>query len=194
MTLRYDTRSRVSTYTQSWVSNADPDFGVFESIATTTVGATSVTTISFGDIPQTYKHLHLRVMAKGNLATAAYSCGMRFNSDSGTNYSYHRLSGNGAAASSAGSHPQANVFFEATGTTLSNIFAVSTIDILDYTNTNKYKTTRILGGYDSNGGGALGLYSSVWSNTAAITNISFSTIGYGDWLQYSSFALYGIKG
>ena len=47
MTLRYDSRSRVSTYTQSWVSNADPDFGVFESIATTTVGVGGQTTITF---------------------------------------------------------------------------------------------------------------------------------------------------
>ena len=46
MTLRYDSRSRVSTYTQSWVSNADPDFGAYESIATTTVGAGGQTTIT----------------------------------------------------------------------------------------------------------------------------------------------------
>jgi hypothetical protein len=166
----------------------------FESIATTTVGAGGQTTVTFSSIPSTYKHLQLRVMAKGNLATTVYSAGMLFNSDSGSNYSYHKITGNGSSASPAGSSPQANVFFDTTGTTVTNIFAVSIIDILDYANTNKYKTVRVLGGFDSNGAGVVGLQSSVWSNTAAITNISFSTIGYGDWLQYSQFALYGIKG
>jgi hypothetical protein len=166
----------------------------FDSIATVTVGSTSQTTITFSDIPQTYKHLQLRIMAKGNLATTVYSVGMRFNSDSGTNYSYHRLTGNGSSASSTGSYPQSTIYFDATGTTATNIFAASMIDIVDYTNTNKYKTVKTLGGYDNNGAGSVGLQTSVWSSTAAITNISFTTVGYGDWLQYSQFALYGIKG
>jgi len=168
--------------------------GSYESIATTTVGSTSQTTVTFSSIPSTYKHLQVRFMAKGNFAANYYSTAMRFNSDSGSNYSYHALSGNGSSVSASGSYPQANVFFTVAGTNPTNIFGIGVIDILDYANTNKYKTVRTLNGIDTNGDGVVRLESSVWSNTAAITNISFTTAGYGDWLQYSSFALYGIKG
>jgi hypothetical protein len=168
--------------------------GDYESIATTTVGAGGQTTVTFSGIPATYKHLQLRIISRGNFAANSYSTIMRFNSDSGTNYSYHRLGGDGSSASVTGSYPQANVFFSSAGTNVANAFAPAIIDILDYANTNKYKTTRILGGIDFNGSGTVELLSSSWSNTSAITTIALSTGGFGDWLQYSSFALYGIKG
>ena len=66
MTLRYDSRSRVSTYTQTWVSNADPDFGAFESIATTLVSS-AVSSVTFSSIPQTYKHLQIRSLRERHL-------------------------------------------------------------------------------------------------------------------------------
>jgi hypothetical protein len=74
-----------------------------------------------------------------------------------------------------------------------NMFGAGVIDILDYADTNKYKTCRLLGGQDLNGGGRVYSMSSNWQKTAAITQIdlSFET---GNCMQYSSFALYGIKG
>jgi hypothetical protein len=71
------------------------------------------------------------------------------------------------------------------------MFGALVIDILDYTNTNKNTTIRSLGGYDANGSGYLQLESMLWNNTAAINQI---VLGTGGWAQYSSFALYGIKG
>jgi hypothetical protein len=193
MVLRYDSRSRVSTYTQSWVSNADPDFGAYESIGTITLSS-ATTVVSFVSLPQTYKHLQVRLLTKANLATNYFSAVMRLNSDSGSNYSYHQMSGNGASTSSSGSYPQASVFFNTAGSNNASVFCANVIDILDYTNTNKYKTVRVFGGLDTNGAGTVGMSSSVWSNTAAVTGLLFSSDGYGDWLQYSLFALYGIKG
>jgi hypothetical protein len=73
-----------------------------------------------------------------------------------------------------------------------NMFGAGVIDILDYANTNKYKTSRLLGGEDLNGSGRVYLMSSNWQKTTAITQIdlSFET---GNCMQYSQFALYGIK-
>jgi hypothetical protein len=64
---------------------------------------------------------------------------------------------------------------------------------LDYTNTNKNKVYRTLGGFDANGSGEQGLFSGLWMSTSAITSIDLITNS-GSWTSSSSFALYGIKG
>ena len=64
-------------------------------------------------------------------------------------------------------------------------------DILDYIDTNKYKTIRSLGGNDNNAAqGAVAFRSNNWRNTSAVTSIVLS----GSFAQYSHLALYGIKG
>jgi hypothetical protein len=72
-----------------------------------------------------------------------------------------------------------------------SVFGGIVIDILDYANTNKYKTMRTLSGYDANGSGNVGLFSGLWMNTAAVTSINLLTF-YDQYATYSSFALYGI--
>ena len=56
-------------------------------------------------------------------------------------------------------------------------FGTFIIDILDYANTNKYKTTRALAGYDGNGSGGPSLDSGNWRNTNAITSIKLFNDG-----------------
>ena len=120
---------------------------------------------------------------------------MRFNSDTGSNYAFHTLSGNGSTASATGSATQTsfNDFMRAASNSLTaGIFGVAVVDILDYANTNKYKTLRALQGGDSNGAGMVGITSGVWMSTAAISTITINPSG-GTAIQYSSFALYGIN-
>ena len=76
------------------------------------------------------------------------------------------------------------------------MFSAGVLDILDYANVNKYTTTRVLSGFNTNGsanGTAVFLSSGLWMSTSAVTSITLTgrstNIG-----QYSSFALYGIKG
>ncbi len=194
MTLRYDTRSRVSTYTQSWVSNADPDFGAFESIATTIVGSGGTSTITFGSIPSTYKHLQIRMINRGT-STSAFTILVRVNGDTGSNYANHFLEGNGASAVAGGSASQTyiNFYAQPKSDATANVFGAYIIDVLDYANTNKNKTFRHFGGYDANGSGYVDLDSGLWMSNSAITSIEFTT-GATSFAQYSHFALYGIKG
>ena len=196
MTLRYDTRSRVSTYTQSWVANADPDFGAYESIATTTLSS-STASVTFSSIPQTYKHLQLRLMARDTRTITGNPIDMYVNSDSTyTNYANHYLSGSGSSASSGGGQAASQFLpagVSAGASAGSNIFGVAVMDFLDYTNTNKYKTVRALSGYDNNGSGEADFLSGVWLNTSAITSILLYPRTSTNFVQYSSFALYGIK-
>jgi predicted patatin/cPLA2 family phospholipase len=74
-----------------------------------------------------------------------------------------------------------------------NIFGAGVIDILDYANTNKYKTVRALSGHDNNGSGYVNFESGLWMSTSAITSIKLFTAG-NVYAQYTQFALYGIKG
>ena len=174
--------------------------GAYDSIATTTVGSGGTSTITFSSIPSTYTHLQVRMMCKN---TSTPNTGdyvqMRFNSDSGMNYTYHRLKGDGATASAYGAATGTfdAVTLERIATSKSGfateLNGVVVCDILDYTNTNKNTTTRALGGYDNNGSGEILLMSSLWTNTAAITSITLTTPS-ANFTQYSSFALYGIKG
>ena len=170
----------------------------FESIATTTVGSGGASSITFSSIPSTYTHLQIRTMVKTNEGTTgATNIEMRFNSDTAGNYTRHYLFGNGSSANSGGG---GGASYLTTGSAaqggVANTFGVSVIDILDYANTNKYKTMRSLSGVDQNTSGSSfiwGAQSGVWLNTSAITSISLFSNS-SNLTQYSSFALYGIKG
>jgi hypothetical protein len=169
--------------------------GDFESIATTTVGSGGQATITFSDIPATYKHLQIRAISRLTNAIGATDVFLRFNSDSAANYSYHSLYGNGASALSVGGGGEANMYpFSTVGTTAgAGTFAVGVADILDYADTNKFKTLRALTGVDYNGAGQLILASGNWRSSSAITTITL-TSSTNTFAQYSQFALYGVKG
>ena len=176
-----------------------PAGGDYESISTVTVGAGGSSTITFSSIPSTYSHLQIRGISRVSTGggSGTVSLQLNFNSDTGTNYtSNHVLYGTGSSALAAASGTSmalgSIVNFPQSSAT-ANAFGVVVADILDYANTNKYKTVRGLGGYDGNDtNGIVTFRSFAWMNTAAISNITF-TSGSGDFAQYSSFALYGIK-
>ncbi len=163
----------------------------FDSIATATASGSSAV-LSFTSIPQTYTHLQLRIMG-GN---SGYACDMQFNSDTGSNYSCHRLTGNNGVSATAAATTNFGAirFAQWSGLYYSGSTVSATImDILDYTNTNKYKTTRDLTGYDTNSSGYIDFESGSWRSTAAITRIDL-TMATGNWVAGSQVALYGIKG
>jgi hypothetical protein len=159
----------------------------YESIATVNVGSGGVSSITFSSIPSTYQHLQIRALTVS--ASASSGSAIQFNSDTtSANYKYHSLYGTGSSATGTAGSPAYAPFFNGGAATTSPGSMV--LDILDYSNTNKYKTIRSLDGYDANGSGYLGLTSGLWMNTAAITSIKFDFA----YLQYASFALYGIRG
>ena len=73
-------------------------------------------------------------------------------------------------------------------------FGTFIVDILDYKDTNKYKTIRGLAGTDNNGSGSVYFSSGLWMSTSAITRIDLAPNAGTLFNQNSSFALYGIKG
>jgi hypothetical protein len=161
----------------------------FESIQTVTLGSAQ-SSISFSSIPSTYTHLQIRLLAATSIADRYFK--MQYNSDTGSNYNYHYLTGSGTAAS-AGAVTSSAWVTAGFGPNSISFFGASVVDILDYKDTNKFKTNRNLEGADMNGaGGYVGISSGCWRSTAAISSITL-TPSSGNFNQYSSFALYGIK-
>jgi hypothetical protein len=169
--------------------------GSYESIATVTVGSGGSGSVSFTSIPSTYTHLQVRWLARGTAGANTDVISLAINSDSGSNYSFHRLYGDGSGVTSNGFANQTYIHcgdMPAASATAS-IFAGGVLDVLDYVNTNKFKTTRLLNGRDQNGSGFIWFNSGNWRNTNAITTLTFTTQN-GSYAQHSRFALYGIKG
>lgn len=164
----------------------------YESIATVNASG-STGTIDFTSIPSTFKHLQIRALANGTDITRI-RVGSSNTIDTAANYSRHALSGDGATASAYGvANDTLGTFMDTPS--YSNIFGVAICDILDYADTNKYKTLRILSGRDTNtnNDGIVQLSSTSWRSTNAINCIRIFMPS-GNYNSNSRFALYGIKG
>jgi hypothetical protein len=173
--------------------------GAYDSIATATSSGSSAT-ISFTSIPQTYTHLQLRMIARSAGTSAGLA--IRANTDTGNSYTLHYIDGDGGTASAVGLATGTLAYgllgyIPQTSSTAST-FNGTVVDILDYTNTSKNKTIRSLSGVSTNtsgGDNSIRFSSILWTSTAAITQLDLTINGGGNnFAQYSSFALYGIKG
>lgn len=169
--------------------------GAFESIATV-LGTGSSNTITFSSIPQTYTSLQIRF--NGRCSSGAITdCYVRYNSDTGSNYTQHWTFGldtGGPYLSSSGARSPFSIGYIQGYDT--NPTTAGIIDIHDYSSTTRNKTTRFITGGDeqqTSSQGALTIGSGLWMNTNAITSIDI-VLASSNWTSSSTFALYGIKG
>jgi hypothetical protein len=167
-------------------------------ISRTTLTSTT-STINFTGITSGYQHLQLRYIARdAGAGTADAAITFRVGNgtpDSGSNYAYHYLEGNGSSASATGSATQTSTLLAGAcveGATTASIFAAGIIDIHDYASTTKNKTIRTFHGNDRNGSGRMLLESGLWMSTSAIDYIRITKTGTG-FASGSTFALYGYK-
>jgi hypothetical protein len=182
-----------------WASQNYPRFtNSYESIATQTVGSGGAASITFSSIPSTFKHLQIRGIAKMTSTAAAGDEPWRFtfNGDTGANYTSHMMYGTGSGSPIGFSivSDVATKFYGLpyAGTNVS--WGGLVMDILDYQSTVKNKTVRALSGWDNNGAGDVLLGSALWNNSStAISSITLTSPA-GNLQQYTSIALYGIKG
>jgi hypothetical protein len=188
----------------SYYNNPAPvDDGVMFPIGLIQVGSGGVANIEFTGIPNTYKSLQLRIYGKNQRTT--YSIAefqVQFNGDTSNNYAGKYLTGSGNSttvyASAIINQPRFQIV--GMGSSLNNQFGVGILDIVDYAASTKYKTTKILSGLMSDVAGASGYYgqvgicSGLWMSNSPITSIKITSEDAVNMAQYSSFALYGIKG
>lgn len=167
-----------------------------EPIATTLLSG-SAADITFSNIPQGYKNLQIRGISRSvtDGGDTYNQIDMQLNADTGSNYAHHQLFGDGATPTAFAATSQVQMRFEAeTGSAATaSIFGAFIVDFLDYSNVYKFKTIRLLGGYDANGTGRLAFSSGLWMNSAAITSIKIKPRN-GSFATNTRFSLYGIKG
>jgi len=172
------------------------DTGVMDPLQVITVGPSGAANVAFTNIPSTYQHLQIRGIAKAaaTASDSAYDLRLSFNSNTtGSDYNEHYLYGNGSSVG-AGVNTNNRIIGTSMGSGNASMFAINVYDILDYANTNKYKTVRTLSGWDANGSGQVTFFSQVWMKTNAINSITIDFNTGPSFGQHSQFALYGIKG
>lgn len=158
----------------------------YEPIATTTLGS-AATTIDFSSIAGSFTDLRIVLVGVQNQTGSG---GIRYNSDTGSNYSVTYIDGNGATASSTRftSTTSITAFYSGSITTR----VLREIDIFSYAGSTN-KTCLISESSDINGGGGYVIRRvGLWSNTAAITSISLICGGGGQWTAGTTATLYGI--
>lgn len=172
----------------------------YHAIATVTAGG-GETELFIDNIPATYRHLEFRVVSADGQTSFENNNGLtvRFNSNSGSNYSYQMYRGNGTNSVSFGTGGattsiQGMDVFPSTSGNQASEWGIMYGTINDYTRTSSLKSVSIKFGRanTANGGGYSGLLNGYFNSTSAITSISFFP-------QYSFragsyIALYGIKG
>lgn len=157
----------------------------YEPIATTTLGSSG--SITFSSIPSTYTDLKLVIVGK---AVSYVSGAIRFNSDSGTNYSYTYLGGDGSTASSGRDTSDTTIYAAGNLASIASTYpAMVTYDIFSYAGST-YKTLLTSASNDMNGSGSRELTVGLWRSTSAITTISLWETG---WATGTTATLYGIK-
>lgn len=197
---RYSPRARLTNTTSTaavanWFGNQFVLVGSYDSIATITVGSGGSANIDFQNIPAIYTHLQLRGIIKSTSAdTTVRSSTLRLNNDTGNNYSRHYVNADGATAGAGAGTSQSSMYAATDiGANATNVFGGFVIDILDYANTNKNKTIRSLSAVDNNGSGYVQYFSGLWLSTSAIDRVTLLP-GASNFAQYSTVALYGIRG
>jgi len=161
-------------------------------ISTQTVGAGGAASVTFSSIPQTYTDLVVKISARSaRSAQQVDNLFMTFNSTT-SGYTYRNLSGNGSSAASASySSRYISLSLDAAGSTANTFSNIETY-IPNYTSAN-YKSISTDGVSENNASGAqMDLNATLWSNTAAITQIDIQP-EVSTFVQYSTFSLYGIK-
>ena len=146
--------------------------------------ASSITFGTGGTIPQTYTDLVIVGNTK-NTANDGDEVGIRFNADTGSNYSRTRLFGNGSSATSDRS---TSTNKGALGINSTSQFTPFIANVQNYSNSTTNKTVLSRGtstGYTS-------AYVSLWRNTAAITSITILPDSGTTFVAGSTFTLYGI--
>jgi hypothetical protein len=164
-------------------------------ISTVTVGSGGVSTIDFTNIPQTYTDLVIKLSARST--SSGGDCSVTFNASGGTAYSSRLLYGDGSAAASANSTGAAFAVWGAgainRSTTTSSTFANTDIYIPNYSGSNNksFSTDSV---EENNATQAYSeLATSLWSNTAPISQITLTPSSSGNFAQYSTATLYGIR-
>jgi hypothetical protein len=159
----------------------------YEPIQSTTLGS-AASSITFSSIPSTYTDL--RIILNGVVNADSYNPSIRFNSDTGSNYSQTRLVGRPSTAES--DRGSSGTYIIGSAFTITNLRCTVTIDVMSYANTNVNKTVLISFAAE---GTIVARIVGLWRSTAAITDVVLRADAFasGQFTSGYTASLYGIK-
>jgi hypothetical protein len=152
-------------------------------LANVTLGSTA-SSVTFSNIPATYRDLIL--VMNGTSTSGNPFAFLRFNGDSGSNYNYVFMYGDGtpSGAVSASFANQTTGFIGNLDTGARNTVIAQ---VLDYSATDKHKPMLARNG----GGGLVIATAGRWANTSAVTSMSVNT-NTSTFTAGFTFSLYGV--
>ena len=152
-------------------------------------------------IPSSYDHLYLVISTRTDDVVYFDQLGLRFNGDTGTNYSWTVMNaGTSTPSSSRGSSDTSiEYLYGATGTSaLADTFGTMTMWIPNYANTANFKQTASRWAQENNSTTDwqwfVGVHAGLWASTAAVNQITLTPLDGDNFVQYSTFTLYGVTG
>jgi hypothetical protein len=163
-------------------------------IASITVGAGGASVMEFTSIPNTYTDLVVKFSGRDNDSRTLHNIELRFNNSS-TGYTGKSLYGDGSTTGSGGiasSTWMQGTYLNGAAST-ANTFSNVEIYIPNYAGSNNKSISFDTVIEDNSSAGALIMLAGLWSNSAAITSIKFTSIDGATILQNSTAYLYGIK-
>ena len=158
----------------------------YEPIATTTLSS-AASTITFSSIPNTYTDLRV-VVANAFTSYGLDTVRIRFNSDTGSNYSYTMLTGDGSTAASSRGTSQTQPIVGRAGYQ-STRPSMILIDIFSYAGSTN-KTYLAADAADQNGSGEVNRVVGLWRSTSAINAIELRNVTFEAGCVVT---IYGIK-
>lgn len=165
----------------------------YSKIASVTVGSGGSSSIDFIAIPQNYTDLLLNLSGRidTTFGNAWYDTYLRINSTAGTSRDVY---GTGAVAQSGTDSGEIRILgvpsSGATASTFSNAF----IYITNYASTTQNKSISIDSVSENNATASMAqLGAGIYSSSAAVTSLKLDPYLAGNFAQYSTATLYGIK-
>ena len=137
-----------------------------------------------------YMDLVLISYARSTVAAVADGSLLTLNNDTGANYAYQYMYGDGSSAVAASG--TANYFWinnAAGASAAANIFGIGVFHMFDI-NSGKYKSATTTNAGDRDGSGAVLMYGYTWENQAAVTEIDINNSA--NHLSGSMFSLFGV--
>jgi hypothetical protein len=159
----------------------------YEPIATTTLSS-SASNITFSTIPATYTDLKIILV---NTTTGSIIPALRFNSDTGSNYSNTTLFGDRASVSTGSNNNTNELYFADTTSTSATIPIMYAIEVFSYAGSTN-KTVLATDSGDKSSSGRVERNVGLWRNTAAITSVELRARS-STWSIGTTATLYGIK-
>jgi len=166
----------------------------YEPIATYTVG-TAVASYTVSSIPATYTDLKVVINAHSSLSPSQDSLwSIKFNGDTGNNYSTVLIRGNGSSASTLlqNATSPSRIGWALTDGAGANYYGLIILDIFSYAGST-FKNYLSTNAADFNGGGFVSRIVGLWSSTSAITSFTLTDNNAANISVGTTITLYGIK-